>query len=127
MFARVLRQRPRPRYVISVDIKDSRLPVQRRPAPLRPAIESRKDHRISAYRKWKELSVTTKFPKLLDRPLVNLWSPSAKQIFRKALAREWSRLPRQWLLGCRQLSGHIARRILLIFDRKQRLSSAAIE
>ena len=87
--------------------------IERRPAPLRAAVEARKYHGLAVHGKRHELPVRPEGTELFQCPI-----PETMSRLGQPLARERRGLHGKRLRFRRHFAGHVARRILPVFDRE---------
>src|SRR4051812_32478507 len=85
LIAGVLRQFNRPGHLVGIDVQDAGLWIIGRPSPLRAAIKAGENDSVFIRTQGNELAVAAKRPKLLERPLVRLWSAIGQHVLRQTL------------------------------------------
>ena len=114
-----------PRHLIGVDVEQRRVGIERRAAPLRAAVESRKHDRALERRRREEALLI--LLETREHVRVRLGRARRQHVFGQALARERHRQRRIRLLGRHFLAVDRGRRHLAHLDRKQRRARVAIE
>ena len=127
VFAGVRSEGAGPRDVVRIDINDAGFGIHRGAAPLRAAVEARKNDRVDCNGKRNKLSFAAKFLELFERPPMNFRSAVGEHLFRKKLACEGRGARRKWLRGRRAFARNSAARILANVDGEKRLPREAVE
>src|SRR5689334_10854169 len=123
----VLGEARRPGHLVRVYVEKPRLRVERGTAPLRAAVKAGKEDRLLPDPEGRKRLTSIKRPKTLYRPAVCLWGACGQHLFRQHLPGKWGGFCGQRLGLGRHLAGHVAGRILQIFDGEERLSALAVK
>lgn len=119
--------RPVADHVVGIDVENPGFRVHCRAAPLRATVKPREDDGVLSDAKWNKLPLRAKFAKLLERCLVRFRSPIRDHVLGQELACVGRGLGRQWLRRRRVFSRNVGLRIMMVFNREQRLSRDPVE